>query len=79
MSTTALPTVTRADYYARVDSGTPAAGIYALVSPGMDAGMWIVDVRDTADQQITFDRRNSESAAIASAVQHGATFIVDEF
>ena len=76
---TDLPVVSRADHYARADSGTPATGIYAFVAPGMDAGTWIVDVRDTTDQQIAFDRRHSASAAIATAVQLGATFIVDEF
>src|SRR5699024_11548141 len=75
----AVPVVSRASLYARADSVTPATGIYAFVAPGMDAGTWIVDVRDTTDLQIAFDRRHSASAAIATAVQLGATFIVDEF
>ena len=74
-----LPIVSRAAHYARADNGTPAAGIYAFVAPGMDADMWIVDVRDTTDQQITFARHCNASAAIAAAVQLGATFVVDEF
>lgn len=79
MNATDLPTISRAEHYARVESGEKAAGRYAFVTMGLDGLRYLWDVRDENDEQVEFGRASGPTMAQLAAKRHGATFLVEEF
>lgn len=74
-----IPTISRAEHYARVESGEKATGRYAFIVMGMDGLRYLWDVRDEDDQQIDFGRASGPTMAQIAAKGRGATFFVSEF
>lgn len=76
-----LPTITRAEYQARIARGEAASGPYALVFPRVTTIQAHLThsfhVKDEHDRSVTWGAASGPTMARIKAISAGATFIVN--